>query len=105
MTSGSNTPAAKKYPDDIPEELKQRRLKEIIALHRESSLRRNQNHVGKIHRVLIEGVSKRSDQQLFGRNDQNAVVVFDRDQFAPGQYVDVHVFDCTGGTLLGKVIK
>jgi tRNA-2-methylthio-N6-dimethylallyladenosine synthase len=100
-----NTPAAKKYPDDIPEELKQRRLKEIIALHRESSLRRNQNHVGKIHRVLIEGVSKRSDQQLFGRNDQNAVVVFDRDQFAPGQYVDVHVFDCTGGTLLGKVIK
>ena len=100
-----NTPAAKKYSDDIPEDVKQRRLQQIIALHRESSLSRNKNHVGKVHRVLVEGVSRRSESQLFGRNDQNAVVVFDRDQFVPGQYVDVHVFDCTGGTLLGKVIK
>jgi tRNA-2-methylthio-N6-dimethylallyladenosine synthase len=100
-----NTPAAKKYSDDIPEEVKQRRLQEIIALHRESSLRRNQNQVGKNHRVLIEGVSKRSEQQLFGRNDQNAGVVFDREHFAPGEYVNVLVQDCTGGTLLGKVIN
>jgi len=100
-----NTPAAKKLKDDVPEEVKQRRLQEIIALHRESSLSRNKNHVGKVHRVLVEGVSRRSESQLFGRNDQNAVVVFDRGQFVPGQYVDVHVYDCTGGTLLGKVIK
>ena len=100
-----NTPAAKKYPDDIPEEVKQRRLQEIIALHRESALRRNQNHVGKIHRVLIEGVSKRSDQQLFGRNDQNAVVVFDRENYKPGEYVNTLVTACTGGTLIGKVIS
>ncbi len=100
-----NTPAAKKYPDDIPEEVKQRRLQEIIALHRESALRRNLNHVGKIHRVLIEGVSKRSDQQLFGRNDQNAVVVFDRENYKPGEYVNTLVTACTGGTLIGKVIS
>jgi tRNA-2-methylthio-N6-dimethylallyladenosine synthase len=99
-----NTPAARKLPDDVSPEVKQRRLQEIIALHRESSLRRNQNHVGKKHRVLIEGVSKRSEQQLFGRNDQNAVVVFDRASFAPGQFVEVLVTSCTGGTLLGEVI-
>ena len=100
-----NTPAAKKLSDDVPADVKQRRLQEIIALHRDSSLRRNQNHVGKVHRVLIEGVSKRSEDQLFGRNDQNAVVVFDRAQFVPGQYVNVWVENCTGGTLLGKVVS
>ena len=100
-----NTPAARKLKDDVPPEVKQRRLQEIIALHRESSLRRNQNHVGKKHRVLIEGLSKRSDKQLFGRNDQNAVVVFDRGTYEPGQFVTVLVSDCTGGTLLGTVIQ
>lgn len=100
-----NTPAAKKLQDDVLAEVKQRRLQEIIAVHRESSLRRNQNHVGKVHRVLAEGLSKRSDKQLFGRNDQNAVVVFDREQYVPGQYVNVLVQDCTGGTLLGTVIQ
>jgi tRNA-2-methylthio-N6-dimethylallyladenosine synthase len=99
-----NTPAAKKLKDDVPEEVKQRRLQEIIALHRESSLRRNQQHVGKVHRVLIEGVSRRSEEQLFGRTDQNAVVVFDRENFTPGEYVQVLVHNCTGGTLLGNVI-
>jgi len=100
-----NTPAAKKLIDDISPEVKQRRLQEIIALHRDSSLRRNQNHVGKTHRVLIEGVSKRSEKQLFGRNDQNAVVVFDRENYQAGQYVNVLVTSCTGGTLIGKIIS
>jgi tRNA-2-methylthio-N6-dimethylallyladenosine synthase len=60
--------------------------------------------VGKVHRVLIEGQSRRSELQLFGRNDQNAVVVFDRENFRAGEYVNVLVTDCTGGTLIGKVI-
>ena len=99
-----NTPAAKKLVDDIDETEKQRRLAEIIALHRESALNRNKNHVGKRHRVLIEGSSKRSKEQLFGRNDQNAVVVFDKGNLQLGQYVNVWVHDCTGGTLLGRVV-
>ena len=100
-----NTPAAKKYPDDVPEEVKQRRLAEIIKIHRESALKRNMNHVGKTHRVLIEGPSKRSADQLFGRNDQNAVVVFDKADFKKGDYVNVLVTSCTGGTLLGEVVN
>jgi tRNA-2-methylthio-N6-dimethylallyladenosine synthase len=99
-----NTPAAKKYPDDIPYETKLRRLNEIIAVQRASSLKRNQLHVGKVHKVLIEGTSKKSKDQLFGRNDQNAVVVFDKGNFKPGQYVMVKVSSCTGGTLLGEVL-
>ena len=100
-----NTPAAKKFSDDIPEDVKLRRLQEIIAIHRESAHRRNQKHVGKVHKVLVEGVSKRSDKQLYGRNDQNAVVVFDREDFQAGQYVNVLVTSSTGGTLLGEAIK
>jgi tRNA-2-methylthio-N6-dimethylallyladenosine synthase len=100
-----NTPAAKKLADDVPEDVKQRRLTEIIKLHRESSLRRNQSHVGKIQRVLVEGTSKRSQEQLFGRNDQNAVVVFDKGNLQKGQYVDVRVTGCTGGTLFGEVVN
>jgi tRNA-2-methylthio-N6-dimethylallyladenosine synthase len=100
-----NTPAAKKLTDDIPEEVKQRRLAEIIKVHRESALTRNLNHIGKVHRVLIEGTSKRSSDQLFGRNDQNAVVVFDKAQHKKGQYVNVLVTSCTGGTLIGEVVN
>lgn len=100
-----NTPAAKKLADDVPADVKQRRLNEIIAEQRASSLKRNQLHVGKVQRVLIEGTSKRSEAQLFGRNSQNAVVVFDRGDLKPGQYVDVKITDCTGGTLLGEVVK
>ena len=100
-----NTPAAKKYADDVPEEVKQRRLAEIIKVHRESAMRRNLKHVGKVHRVLIEGTSKRSQDQLFGRNDQNAVVIFDKGNLQKGHYVNVLVTNCTGGTLLGEVVN
>ena len=99
-----NTPAAKKYPDDIPYETKLRRLNEIIEVQRQNSLKRNRLHVGKVQRVLIEGTSKRSEEQLFGRNDQNVVVVFDRGNLKPGQYADVKITGCTGGTLFGEVI-
>jgi tRNA-2-methylthio-N6-dimethylallyladenosine synthase len=100
-----NTPAAKKLKDNISEETKQRRLAEIIKVHRESALKRNLNHVGKVQRVLVEGISKRSQEQLFGRNDQNAVVIFDRGNLQKGQYVNVLVTSCTGGTLLGEVLN
>lgn len=99
-----NTPAAKKLKDDISEEVKQRRLAEIIDIQRQNSLERNRNFLNKTVRVLIEGTSKRSENQLFGRNDQNAVVVFDKANFQKGQYVNVRITHCTGGTLLGEVV-
>lgn len=99
-----NTPAAKKLKDDIDPETKNRRLNEIIEIQRHNSLKRNRAHVGKIQRVLIEGTSRRSQDQLFGRNDQNAVVVFDRAHWKPGDYVTVKITGCTGGTLFGEVV-
>lgn len=98
------TLAAKKYKDDIPEDVKKRRLSEIIALQQRLSLERNQRHVGQVQRVLIEGTSKRSDDDLFGRNDQNKVVVFPKGNLRKGQYVDVLVTDCTAATLIGEVV-
>jgi tRNA-2-methylthio-N6-dimethylallyladenosine synthase len=99
------TPAAKKYKDDIPEDVKKRRLNEIIALQQRMSLARNQRHVGKVQRVLIEGTSKRSDDDLFGRNDQNKVVVFPRGNHQKGQYVNVLITECSSATLKGTVIN
>ncbi len=99
------TLAAKKYPDDIPEETKKRRLDEIIAKLREHSLQRNKADVGKICKVLIEGESKRSAEYLQGRNTANKVVVFPKEQYMKGQYVNIQIEDCTGGTLVGRVVN
>lgn len=99
-----NTPAQKKLEDDVPEEVKKRRLTEIINLQQEHALYRNKLHVGKTHKVLVEGVSKRSEEHLFGRNTQNTVVVFPKQNFKPGDYVDVHVTDCTSATLMGEPV-
>jgi tRNA-2-methylthio-N6-dimethylallyladenosine synthase len=98
------TLAAKKYTDDIPEDVKKRRLNEIIAKQLEHSAQRNQRHIGQVQRVLIEGPSKRSDDFLCGRNDQNKMVVFPRGNYQKGQYVDVLVTECTSATLRGEVI-
>jgi tRNA-2-methylthio-N6-dimethylallyladenosine synthase len=98
-----NTIAAKKYPDDVPEDIKSRRLDEIIALQQELSLKSNKLDVGKEFEVLAEGVSKRSDQQLFGRTSQNKVVVFPRSAFNPGDYVKVVTLSCTAATLRGEL--
>ena len=65
---------------------------------------RNQEHVGKVHKILVEGVSKKSDNELFGRNTQNTVVVFPRENYKAGQYVNVEVYECTSATLKGKAI-
>jgi tRNA-2-methylthio-N6-dimethylallyladenosine synthase len=99
-----NTPAAKKFADDVPYDTKVRRLNEVIEIQRASSLVRNRLHVGKVQKVLIEGESRRSDLQWFGRNDQNAVVVFDKGTHLPGDYVQVEITGCTGATLFGHVV-
>lgn len=98
------TLAEKKFKDDISQDVKKRRLDEIIAKQRAHSFLRNQMDVGKIHRVLIEGFSKRSKNDLQGRTSSNKVVVFPAESYQKGQYVNVLVSDCSGGTLIGKVV-
>ena len=98
------TLAAKKFEDDIPLDIKKRRLQEIIAKQNEWSLKRNQRDVGKTFKVLIEGTSKRSEEQLQGRNTANKVIVFPRENYQVGQYVMVKVEECTQATLLGKAV-
>lgn len=99
------TLAAKKFPDDIPDDVKKRRLEEVIEKQRLHSLERNMLDVGKVHKVLVEGSSKRSMDHLQGRNSANKVVVFPKENFSKGQYVNVLVEECTGGTLVGKAWK
>lgn len=99
------TLAAKKYPDDISEEVKKRRLEEIIALQNEHSTLRNERMVGKTQRVLVEGFSRRSDDFLQGRNTDNKVVVFPKVNFRKGQYVNVLIERSTRGTLIGKAVE
>lgn len=98
------TLAARKYEDDIPLEIKKRRLKEIIDKQQAISLQRNQRDVGKTFKVLIEGFSKRSDEDLQGRNSANKVIVFPKKDYQKGEYVQVQVHDCTAATLLGQIV-
>ncbi len=99
------TLAEKKYADDVSPEVKKRRLSEIIAKQTAHSLKRNKADLGKVFKVLIEGSSKKSDAQFQGRNTANKVVVFPREHYKKGQYVHVRVDDCTGATLIGKVVE
>lgn len=99
------TLAAKKYPDDIPESTKKRRLSEIIDRQLAHSAGRNQRHIGQVQRVLIEGPSRRSADFLSGRNDQNKTVVFPKGDLQKGQYVNVLVIDCSSATLRGNVVS
>ncbi len=99
------TLAAKRFEDDIPEPVKKRRLTEVVNKQQEHSLFRLQNFVGKVQKVLIEGFSKRSDQDYCGRNDQNTMVVFPvDDRFKPGEYAYVLAERCTSATLMGRII-
>jgi len=99
------TLAAKRYQDDVPEEVKKRRLTEVVNLQRSHSLYRIEQFVGKVHKVLIEGFSKRSDQDYCGRNDQNTMVVFPVDErYKVGDYVNVLGESCTSATLIGRII-
>nr|WP_294871771.1 tRNA (N6-isopentenyl adenosine(37)-C2)-methylthiotransferase MiaB [uncultured Pedobacter sp.] len=99
------TLAARKFEDDIPEDVKKRRLSEILIKQQETSLYRLQQFVGKTVRILVEGTSKKSDKDFCGRNDQNAMVVFPATEgVTAGQYVYVHIDRCTSATLLGTVV-
>ena len=98
------TYAAKKLEDNVPEEIKNRRLQEIIDLQMELSRQSNEKDVGKEFEVLIEGFSKRSREQLFGRTDQNKVVIFDKKDSRIGQFVKVRITGFTPATLFGELI-
>lgn len=96
------TMAARKLEDDVPEEVKKRRLSEIVALQQTIALERTQRFLGQEMEVLIERESKRSDQHWSGRNSQNTVVVFPKENYKIGEFVLVKMTDCTSGTLIGK---
>lgn len=97
------TLAAKKYEDDVPLEVKKRRLQEIIDKQRAISMERNQKSIGKTYEVLVEGRSKRSNEKSQGRNSANKVVIFDG-IYPKGSYLRIKINDCTAATLFGEVI-
>ncbi len=97
--------AARKYKDDIPEKIKSDRLSEIIQLQSKLSLASKEEDLGKTFEVLVEGTSKKSEKQLFGRTSQNKVVVFPKKDFKPGDYVEVTIESCTSATLKGNSIQ
>lgn len=99
------TLAARKYSDDVSVEEKKRRLSDVIELQTEHSLESNKKQVGKVQRVLIEGNSKRSDEQLCGRNTQNVMCVFPKKDKKKGEYVDVLITSCTSATLIGEIVE
>lgn len=99
------TYASKNLPDSISEEVKTARLTEIINLQNELSAESNKRDIGKEFEVLVEGVSKRSDEQMFGRTSQNKVVIFDRHDIKVGDYIRVKVGSCSSATLFGEVIE
>ena len=98
------TMAARKMEDDVPEEVKKRRLNEIIDLQQKLGLERTQRFIGQEVEVLIEKESKRSNQQWSGRNSQNTVVVFPKENYKVGDFVMVKIKDCTAATLIGEAV-
>ena len=97
------TQAERKFEDDVPEQVKGARLARIIEMQNQFSLKSNEREVGKVREVLIEGDSKRSSEQLCGRTSQNKMVVFDKGDQKPGEFVHVKITGCTGATLFGEV--
>ncbi len=99
------TLAERRFNDDVPLDVKKKRLQELVDLYRQHSLRTMQKEVGKTFKILVEGFSKKSEEQLQGRTDQNKVVIFAKENFKKGNYVFVKITHCTGGTLFGEVIN
>ena len=98
------TLAAKRFEDDIPEAVKTRRFNEILTKQQECSFNRLRQHIGKTHRVLIDGLSKKSDQDFSGKSEHNITVVFPADEgHKPGEYVNVRIERCTPATLIGRI--
>jgi len=98
------TLAAKKLADDVSPEIKKRRLAEIIALQRTHCQYRTEQHVGKVQEILIEGTSKKSDEHWMGRNSQNTVAVFPKEEYKKGDFVMVKMNSCTSATLIGEAV-
>jgi tRNA-2-methylthio-N6-dimethylallyladenosine synthase len=99
------TKAARKYKDDIPDEIKTKRLNEIISLQNKLSSVSKKNDVGKVFEVLIEGPSKRSPDYLSGRTSQNKVVVFPKEKHKKGEFVNVLIERSTSATLIGEIVS
>lgn len=99
------TLAERKYSDDVPDALKTKRLEEVIAIQRKLSLESNKKDIGKTFKVLVEGTSKKNENELYGRNSQNKAIVFPKENFKPGDYAMVKVHDCNSATLLGTAVN
>ncbi len=99
-----NTLAQRKYDDNVPLNVKKRRLQEIIDLQQKHSLWRNQKKIERKYQVLIEGISKKSDKKFYGRTSDNTVVVFNKKLTSIGDFVDIKIKDCTSATLIGEII-
>jgi tRNA-2-methylthio-N6-dimethylallyladenosine synthase len=99
------TLAAKRYEDDVPEVLKKSRLNEVITLQKKHSLAHNQNMIGEIVEVLVEKFSKKSNDDLAGRDNRINMVVFPKGNAKPGDYVTVKITDCSSNVLLGKIVN
>jgi tRNA-2-methylthio-N6-dimethylallyladenosine synthase len=97
------TLAERKFEDNVPEEIKSKRLTEIIDLQMESAAKRTKNHIGKVQKVLVEGVSKKSNEHFYGRNSDNVVVVFPKGESKIGEYVWIKNISSTAVTLLGEI--
>ncbi len=99
------TLAERRFDDDVPEDVKGRRLTEIVDMQQAHSLKNNQKQIGNIDRVLVEGYSKRSQDDMCGRNSKNSMIVFPKGDFQKGDYVMVKINDCTSATLKGEVVS
>lgn len=99
-----NTSASKKFKDDVPEDIKTKRLQQIIALQQKLSKESNTNDIGKTFKVLIESISKKSTEHLAGRNSQNKMVIFPKKNYKPGDYVNIKIIRCTAATLIGEIV-
>lgn len=99
------TLAERKFKDDVPDDVKGKRLEEIIALQLESSAASHKNQIGKIAKVLVEGPSKRSEEHFCGRDGRNSMVVFPKGNAKKGEYVLVKITDCTSATLIGELVN
>ncbi len=98
------TLAERKYEDDVPEKTKSRRLTEIIDKQLKYALKVNQRQIGQIQEILVEGTSKKSQEQFVGRNSSNIKVVFPKSNFEKGMYVKVKIVDCTSATMIGELV-
>jgi tRNA-2-methylthio-N6-dimethylallyladenosine synthase len=99
------TLAERRYDDDIPDDIKTRRLQEIIELQTNLSRISNEADLGKTFEVLVEGPSRKSDADFCGRNSQNKMIVFPKKNAAKGSYVMVKVTSCTSATLIGELVE